>query len=442
MFPNPQDALPLPLRPDLEQYKKRAKDLVKACNSSASDALHDWIEKWVKTLVVLSGLEVTSGLPVRIERWVDQVEEFARRKLSDREGDRAPLTDAQFVLARVHGFESWPKFAKHVVALSRTSSSVSKFELAADAIVAGNTAALQRLLGENPELIRARSTREHQATLLHYVSANGVESYRQKTPKNIVQIAGILLKAGAEVDAEADVYGGGATTLGLVATSVHPARAGVQEDLMQALLDSGADMNHSRGAGNSQSLVNGCLANGRGRAAEFLAKRGAKLDIEAAAGVGRLDIVQSFFDEDGNLRAGTTRFQMQRGFLWACGYGRKSVVEFLLERGADLLEQANTGQTALHWAVVGCHPEIVKVLLEHGASVEARNSYGGTALGQALWSVVNGNSDMDYVATLEMLLAAGSQIQDGSLAWLEQQNGSPSVKIRIAEVLRRYGATS
>jgi hypothetical protein len=54
------------------------------------------------------------------------------------------------------------------------------------------------------------------------VSANGVEGYRQKTPKNIVEIAKVLLNAGADVNAEAEVYGGGATTLGLVATSVYP----------------------------------------------------------------------------------------------------------------------------------------------------------------------------------------------------------------------------
>ena len=30
MYPNPQDAVPLPPHPDLEQYRKRAKELVKA----------------------------------------------------------------------------------------------------------------------------------------------------------------------------------------------------------------------------------------------------------------------------------------------------------------------------------------------------------------------------------------------------------------------------
>jgi hypothetical protein len=77
---------------------------------------------------------------------------------------------------------------------------------------------------------------------LHYCSANGVEGYRQKTPKNIVEITRILLEAGAEVDARADVYGGDSTTLGLAATSVHPEKTGVQEELMQVLLDHGAIM--------------------------------------------------------------------------------------------------------------------------------------------------------------------------------------------------------
>ena len=36
MYPNPQDVLPLPPRPDLEQYKKQAKDLVEACRASSA----------------------------------------------------------------------------------------------------------------------------------------------------------------------------------------------------------------------------------------------------------------------------------------------------------------------------------------------------------------------------------------------------------------------
>ena len=42
------------------------------------------------------------------------------------------------------------------------------------------------------------------------------------------------------------------------------------------------------------SAVNGSLHNGRGEAAEFFASRGASLDLEGAAGVGRLDVVRRF----------------------------------------------------------------------------------------------------------------------------------------------------
>src|SRR6202046_1749306 len=209
MFPNPQDAIPLPPRPSLERYKKLAKELVKACKSGKPHALRDWSEEWVETLVELSSLKITRQLPVSIQRWIDEVEEFGKRKLLGGEpGDRkCALADAQFVIARSQGFESWPKFAKQLEALARKNTSASRFEAAADAIVSGDVATLKRLLREEPGLIRARSTREHSATLLHYVSANGIEGYRQKTPKNIVEIAEMLLKAGAEVDAIADVYG-------------------------------------------------------------------------------------------------------------------------------------------------------------------------------------------------------------------------------------------
>ena len=34
-----------------------------------------------------------------------------------------------------------------------------------------------------------KSAAAHRATLLHYIGANGVEGYRQKTPKNAVKVA-------------------------------------------------------------------------------------------------------------------------------------------------------------------------------------------------------------------------------------------------------------
>ncbi len=115
--------------------------------------------------------------------------------------------------------------------------------------------ALKRLLREDAELVRARSTRSHEAPLIHYVAANGVEDFRQKTPKNIVAITRVLLGAGAEVDAMNQAYGGTSTALGLAATSYHPAKAGVHLELLDELLKAGACLDG--GAGRLESVGGG-----------------------------------------------------------------------------------------------------------------------------------------------------------------------------------------
>jgi hypothetical protein len=169
------DAIQLPARPNLEHYKNLAKELLKAYQSGDADALG------------------------RVRQHHSRFSKLADAELRTA---KFALADAQLIIARSHAFESWPKFKKHIEAVLRKSSPVSKFESAADAVIAGDVAMLKRLLRENPELIRQRSTRAHQSTLLHYVSANGIENFRQKTPKNAVEVAKILLEAGGEVDAE------------------------------------------------------------------------------------------------------------------------------------------------------------------------------------------------------------------------------------------------
>ena len=364
------DAKKLPARPSLEQYKKQAKELVKSCRDGDAEAVR------------------------RIERY------------------RAvrTLADAQFTIAREHGFESWPKFAQHIEALTRENSPVSKFESAADAIITGDVATLQSLLRENPGLIRARSTREHHATLLHYVSANGVEDFRQKTPKNAVKVAETLLKAGAEVDAVADAYGKD-TALGLVAASVHPLRAGLQNALIEILLDYGAALD---GVPEGCQPLTAALANGRPQAAETLASRGAQVDLAGAAGLGRLDLVKNFFNEDGSLKSNATKAQMESGFMWACEYGRTTVVEFLLERDVDMAAQDLHGQTGLHWAVIGGQLDTIKLLLERRVPLEVVNVYGGTVLGQARWSAEHSDSRIDYAPIVELLIAAGARVDASS----------------------------
>lgn len=436
MFPNPQAALPLPERPDLEQYKKLAKELVRAANSPDPDAIRNWSANWVKGLVERAGIQIPL-LPVRIDGWIRDVATFAHAKLSD----SGKLSDAQFVIALSHGFPSWPRFVRHIHNTADTDSAEAQFEAAADAIVAGDIERLRRLLRSNPELVHMRSSREHRGTLLHYVSANGIEGYRQKTPKNIVEITDILLRAGADVDAGVDVYHGNCTALGLVATSVHPQRAGVQQPLMQLLLEHGASMDRPGLAGSHSPLVLACFHNGQPEAARFLADHGAPLDLEAAAGVGRLGLVKSFFDAGGCLKPPATNRQLQNGFLWACECGHDDVALFLLDCGANPMDPAETGATALHWAAGAGDVGLVKLLIERGAPLEVRNRWGGTVLEHAGHGFEQGPADLDFVPTFETLLAAGAQIRGSWLNWLETVNSrSIEEKERVAEVLRRYGA--
>jgi len=391
----------LPAHPNLEQYKKQAKELLKACASGNPDGV--WRIK-------------------RNNPRLAKLSDVAFRTVTLR------LADAQLAIACEHGFESWPKFAKHIDDLTRASSPVSNFEAAADAVVAGDLSTLGRLLHEDPKIVRARSSRAHRATLFHYLAANGVEDYRQKTPKNAAAVARLLLKAGAEVDATIEAYGTEWTVVGLVATSLHPLDAGVQVELLQVLLDAGASVD---GVTKEWTPLVVALRNGRGEAAEFLAERGASLDLEGASGVGRLDVVKSFFNVDDSLKPNATKTQMEGGFLWACEYGRNNVVDFLVKHGVDQWAHDVNGQTGLHWAVIGGQLETVKLLLERGAPLEATNAYGGTVLGQALWSALNSHRRIDYVPIVETLLAAGARVDAVPY---------PTGNAPLDEVLQRYGA--
>jgi ankyrin repeat protein len=439
MFPNPQDALPIPRDPNLEQYRKLAKELLRAAKSADPEAIRTWSTNWVKRLVERSGIEIPPQLPVRTDHWIREVSNFAQAKLLQ----DSKLSDAQFVIARSHGFPNWPKFVKHLQDANHADSPEAQFEAAADAIISGDIATLRRLLRDHPRLVHRRSTREHSATLLHYVSANGVEGYRQKTPKNIVEITELLLGAGADINAGARVYHGNCTALGLAATSVHPQQAGVQRPLMQLLLDHGASIDQPGLAGGGHSLMLACLANGQPDAARFLAEHGAPLDLETAAVVGKLEVVKQFFEADGNLKPPATRRELQNGFLWACMYGSEDVAIFLLDLGADLQDPSDTGATALHWAAgAGCL-NLIKLFIRRGALLEVVNRWGGTVLEHAGHGLEHGPASVNFAPTFETLLEAGAKIQGSWLAWLEKLKGrSAEEKAQVAEVFRRYGATA
>jgi ankyrin repeat protein len=194
--------------------------------------------------------------------------------------------------------------------------------------------------------------------------------------------------------------------------------------LIQLLLDHGAEIDHQTSAGNRQSSVLGALANGCGEAASYLADRGARLGLEAAAGVGRLDVVKGY------LKKRPAKKRLRTAFLYACGYGQNDVVEFLLDQGVDLADGGGDGQTPLHVAVIHENLEMVKFLLKRNAPLESRNMYGGTVLGQTLWSAAHGGDPKLYAEIIETLIAAGAKVPPRHVP----------VNKPIDDLLRRYGS--
>jgi ankyrin repeat protein len=177
--------------------------------------------------------------------------------------------------------------------------------------------------------------------------------------------------------------------------------------------------------------VNACLANGRQQASEFLAARGAPLDLEGAAGVGRLDLVKSCFADDGSLKPLYTAAQMKSGFTWACEYGRTDVVDFLLQRGIAVdATLEHHGQTGLHWAAAGAHGDTVALLLNRSAPVDAVDaSFGETPLGWALYGWGNpppGVPRRRYYEVVALLVAAGATVKPEWLAE-EQARGDQAM---------------
>src|SRR5438552_68743 len=224
----------LPFNARLEEYQQQAKTLFERVKSHDEQA--EWRFKWMHP-------------------------RFRGKSVADVRAAALELADAQAVIAHDYSFETWADLAAFTEAVRRDGP-VTRFEIAVEAIIAGDVAALGAMSRKHPELVRARSTRRHHATLLHYVAANGVERGRQKTPANALEVAKVLLDAGAEVDALADMYEAKCTTMSMLVSSCHPAKSGLQVALAETLLDYGAALD---GPGSAwQSAIMTALAFGYG----------------------------------------------------------------------------------------------------------------------------------------------------------------------------------
>jgi len=361
---------PQSFRAGLEQYQQQAEQLIDAFRAGDSRAI-EFIHR-------------------NDPRFRDPKIRWMPKSLPDSEIRSASLdlADARLAIARWYNFRDWPALVEYVEAVTSDGSPV-RFESAVEAVIEGDLAALELLLRENPELVRARSSRitcfdppVHRATLLHYVAANGVEGYRQKTPANAVEIAKALLRAGAEVDALADMYGGHYATMSMLVSSDHPAKAGVQIALIETLLDFGAAVEASGSVKWGSPLMT-ALASGHVSAAQALVRRGARVDnLAAAAGLGLVaDAVRLLATTDAESR--------HRALALAAQHGHVEIVRLLLDAGEDPSRYNPDGNhahsTPLHQAALAGHDAVVRLLVERGASLDIKDTiFQATPLGWAI----------------------------------------------------------
>ena len=340
----------------LEQYATRAKELCKAARAAAPAAV------------------------ARIREHHPEGEALAA-------AGPLKLADCQLVIAREAGFASWAKLKHHVL-----------FRNAVAALDAGDLPALGALLRQYPTLVRHQCVTGdwyeqgyfHGALLLHHVAGNPI---RQPIPPNILDVARLLLKHGADPNA---ATAGGCRTIGLLLTSKQASEAGVAVPLADLLREAGAVDTLEDPDILTMPLLNVAPATAR-----ELVKRGARVDLRHAAGLGDLDRLRAL------LAAGEEEHLREEALVFAAIRGEIEAARILVAHGArgDVLLSPGgaTPRTALHEAANRGHREIVETLLAAGASPRVvEPCFGGTASG---WARHGGHEEI-----ADLLVEAGVTI--------------------------------
>jgi hypothetical protein len=312
------------------------------------------------------------------------------------------LADAQLVIAREYGFESWAALKNVVDTVSRVAKYTPhpRFDDAVATIEGGDLQALRELLVSHPELAHARTNLEPRfgyfagATLLHHVAWN--PSRNAPVPANIVEIARLLLDHGADVDAVTLGRSAG-TTMGLIVTSRMASEANASGPLIDLLRERGGTLDLGTSASvipewGQRNVLDVALSNHAPRAAEKLIELGAKPDVCAAAALGRMDLLASFFGADGRLlerphRHGkrlSERDAIGLALLFAYVNRRTDAVDFLLQKDGNWNMTGVNNGAVLHRAAFDGDLEMVKRLVAKGADMSNRdNPFNSTPLSWA-----------------------------------------------------------
>ena len=280
--------------------------------------------------------------------------------------------------------------------VSATPTPHPRFADALAALEAGDVERLRGIIAAAPDVVHARANPDPShgyfsgAALLHHIAGNPVRE--KPLPRNIVDVARLLLESGA--DANATTLGApSSTTMGLLTTSKQASDLDVTGPLMELLLEHGATLDVS-----SPGALDASLGNHAPRAAEKMIELGATPDLFAWAALGRMEQLRAAFDDEGRLRArptrhGTTmreRAAIGLALLYAYVRGQREAVDFLLTKDGNWNMTGVNNGTVLHRAAWDGDLAMVKRLVAKGADTSNRdNPFNATPLSWAQHNAQN-----------------------------------------------------
>jgi hypothetical protein len=350
----------LPSSPSLDHLKHQARDLLKA---------H------------------AAGDPEASQRLREFHPRFGRSTDAGIRSAKLALSDAQLAIAREYGFPSWARLKAQVERPERTGPDLPHheriadpaFRRAVDLLDAGDADGLRAHLREHPGVVRQRVRFEGgnyfgNPALLEFAAENPIRHGR--LPANIIEVARVVLDAGAKSDRSILE-----STLGLVASGRVARDCGVQMPLIDLLCD--------HGAGPNQAMLP-ALVHAEFAAVDALLRRGATLDLTVAAATGRLAEARQ------SLPAASPE-ERHRALALAAQHGHAGIVRLLLDAGEDPDRYNPLGchshSTPLHQAALYGQEEVVRLLVERGARLDLKDVlYHGTP---ADWARHAGHTEIE-----------------------------------------------
>ena len=366
-------------RPSLEHCRKEAKHLLKALRSGDPEALAEAVKTHQR---------------------------FSKNKEKLQKDEAFKLSDAQYILARRYGFESWSKLKTYVERESRKAAippnRVSRIEQLMDAALKGDISRTELLIEYDPDLITA--TGKHGFSALQFAVESGSEP-----------LVKLLIKSGAVINFCAD---------------------------------------------GSHSPLSWAITLGNLKMAHYLLNKGAGADLWCASGMGLLDSVRSFWDETGRLRPGASRTGASRrddkgkslpkpplreneiiadALYIACRNEHYEVAEILLDKEPDPNFRAYMGGTCLHWAEFTGNRRLVSLLLSHGADPGMKDySFQKVPAEFGIFCTIS----WGYDGLVKRLLRNNPQVVDLRAEWgtpleLAQKHGNERIIEMISKLSRK-----